>query len=50
MPEATAAQSKGTPRGGGKQEAFKDKDKPTAVRMSNITAAKGKNNNPCSDT
>lgn len=26
---------------GNKQGAFKDKDKPTEIRMSNITAAKG---------
>lgn len=42
MPEVSPAQSKGNSGGGGKQGAFKDKDKPTAVRMSNITAAKGK--------
>ena len=38
MPEAQTKSG-----GGHKQGAFKDKDKPTEIRMSNITAAKGEN-------
>lgn len=38
MPEVQAKSSSGS---GNKQGAFKDKDKPTEIRMSNITAAKG---------
>ena len=41
MPEAQAKANNASSRGGNKQGAFKDKDKPTEIRMSNITAAKG---------
>lgn len=41
MPEAQTKANNASSRGGNKQGAFKDKDKPTEIRMSNITAAKG---------
>ncbi|XP_015778770.1 PREDICTED: T-complex protein 1 subunit delta-like [Acropora digitifera] len=40
MPEAPAKTNNASSGGGNKQGAFKDKDKPTEIRMSNITAAK----------
>ena len=43
MPEAAAKRNSASPGSGNKQGAFKDKDKPTEIRMSNITAAKGIN-------
>ena len=45
MPEAPAKTNNASSGGGNKQGAFKDKDKPTEIRMSNITAAKGINSN-----
>lgn len=41
MPEAQGKANNANSGGGNKQGAFKDKDKPTEIRMSNITAAKG---------
>ena len=41
MPEVQAKAKNASSGGGNKQGAFKDKDKPTEIRMSNITAAKG---------
>ncbi|KAK2561075.1 T-complex protein 1 subunit delta [Acropora cervicornis] len=40
MPDAPAKTNNASSGGGNKQGAFKDKDKPTEIRMSNITAAK----------
>lgn len=45
MPEAPAKTNNASSGSGNKQGAFKDKDKPTEIRMSNITAAKGINSN-----
>lgn len=47
MPEAPAKTNNASSGGGNKQGAFKDKDKPTEIRMSNITAAKGIDSNIC---
>ena len=44
MPEAQVKVNSGSGGGTNKQGAFKDKDKPAEVRMSNITAAKGEEN------
>lgn len=41
MPEVQTKSHNANSGGGNKQGAFKDKDKPTEIRMSNITAAKG---------
>ena len=41
MPEAATKTSNVSSGRGHKQGAFKDKDKPTEIRMSNIIAAKG---------
>ena len=41
MPEAQAKTNNANSGARNKQGAFKDKDKPTEIRMSNITAAKG---------
>ena len=41
MPEAATKTSNVSSGGGHKQGAFKDKDKPAEIRMSNIIAAKG---------
>lgn len=40
MPEVQAKAKNASSGAGNKQGAFKDKDKPTEIRMSNITAAK----------
>ena len=41
MPEVQAKSNNAKSGASNKQGAFKDKDKPTEIRMSNITAAKG---------
>ena len=41
MPEMQGKSNNASSGAGNKQGAFKDKDKPTEIRMSNITAAKG---------
>ena len=41
MPEVATKTNNVSSGGRHKQGAFKDKDKPTEIRMSNITAAKG---------
>ena len=41
MPEVQGKSNNTSSGAGNKQGAFKDKDKPTEIRMSNITAAKG---------
>lgn len=41
MPEVQGKSNNASSGAGNKQGAFKDKDKPTEIRMSNITAAKG---------